>query len=388
MLSAGIRIVHVIQEIPPSSGGPTAAVLGLAAFQNRCGDAASIACFGGMTGNERVRIDRIPVQGTSHSVGWLEDSWLKERPDIIHVHGVWDPVVRAAAWASSRVGVPWVLSSHGMLHPEAIAHHRIRKALYLAMFGRLIGRACHVMALNDEESVNVSARFRAPVSVIPAGIDFPEIEPIPTGAFRRSVPGLGVAPFLLFIGRLDRIKGIDLLVDSFAAAVARGIGHHLVIAGPDFGEAPALTSQIASAGLNGRIHLVGPIWGDRKRDALAECSAFVHRPRFEGYGLAVVEAMAAGRAVLVTPKCRLDASSVTGVVRVAPDSTAGFAEAMLALVDDAAALKAMGAAAREWARTHAGWDARGAQARAVYSEAIAADGRWSSGTAVGARESP
>lgn len=366
MAASGLRIVHAIQDIPPSSGGPTSAVVGLAGFQCRSGDSASIACAGGATGSERVRVDEVagmPVVLTRYQ---LARAWRAQRPDIVHVHGIWDPVVRAATSAASTMAIPWVLSSHGMLHPDTLAHRWVRKVAYLTIFGHVIRGARHVLALNREEADHVAARFGVPSSVLPAGVDVPPRPPLSTGAFRASVPALGMAPFLLFIGRLDPIKGIDLLIDAFAHAAARGLQHHLVIAGPDFGEQQSLESRICSLDLGGRVHLVGPLWADRKQDALAECDAFVHRPRYEGYGLAAVEAMAAGRAVLTTSRCRLDSAAAAGAIRIAPDTTDGFSAALLSLAADPAATAACAAAGRAWAEQYAGWPALGSLARDVY----------------------
>lgn len=365
-----LRIVHAIQGIPPSSGGPTSAVLGLAEFQCGMGDDATVACADGATGSERVRVD-ILAPGTRPSArDRLAAAWSSQRPDMVHVHGVWDPIVRAAVSAASTAGRPWVLSSHGMLHPETLAHHGIRKSAYLALFGRVVRGARHVLALNRQEADNITARFGVPASVIPAGVDVPKQLPAPTGAFRGSVAGLGAAPFLLFIGRLDPIKGIDLLVDAFARAVERGLPHHLVIAGPDFGVQRSIEARIASAGLAPRVHLVGALWGDRKRDAVAECDLFVHRPRYEGYGLAAVEALAAGRPVLTTARCRLDAASAAGAVRIAPDTTDGFAEALCALTRDPVALAQQASSGRSWALAHAGWQSLGMQVRQVYADVL------------------
>lgn len=370
MAVPALRIVHAIQDIPPSSGGPTSAVLGLAEFQLGMGDDATIACAGGATGSERVRVDVVSAATRPPARDRLAAAWGRQPPDIVHVHGVWDPIVRAATASASTMRIPWVLSSHGMLHPETLAHHGIRKSAYLVVFGRVVRGARHVLALNREEAENVTERFGVPASVIPAGVDVPKELPASTGAFRSSVAGLGAAPFLLFIGRLDPIKGIDLLVEAFARAVGRGLAHHLVIAGPDFGAQRSIEARVASAGLAPRVHLVGALWGDRKRDAVAECDLFVHRPRYEGYGLAAVEAMAAGRPVLTTARCRLDAASAAGAVRIAPDTTEGFAAALCALTRDPVALAQQASSGRSWAVGHAGWQALGMQVRQVYADVL------------------
>jgi glycosyltransferase involved in cell wall biosynthesis len=362
--------VHAIQDVSATSGGPTSALVGLLEFQRSAGIRSTVVCATGAQQRRVDGIDGFPGHGVRAIRRTLEGRWRADRPEIVHVHGVWDPVVRAACGAALSLGIPWVLSSHGMLHPDALARHALRKRLYLATFGSIVRHAAGVLVLNREEADHARACFGVETEVVPAGVDIPSDALQPSGAFRAAVPGLGEAPFLLFIGRLDPIKGIDLLIESFGIAVSRGLAHHLVIVGPDFGARRSIERQVGALDLHRLVHLTGPAWGSARLDALADCAFFVHRPRYEGYGLAAVEAMAAGRAVVTTARCRLDDAGAAGAVHVVPDTARGFADGILELARSSEWASSQAAKGRAWAVAHGGWDAMGARVSARYRAAL------------------
>lgn len=374
----GVSVLHVIENLRESHGGPTFAAIGLAVHQSAAGARVAIACREGPSTPEMqallrgdasrpaVGLFEMP-QPTAGQVGALLD---RLNPRILHVHGIWDRMLRAAVVAAQRRGIPWVVTSHGMLHPDALAKRRLAKWAYLRFCCQVVRGARHVMTLNREERAHVATRFRRPCSIVPAGVEVGAEAPAATGAFRRSLPAIGDRPYVMFLGRIDRIKGIDRLLDAYALARTGGLAMDLVIAGPEFGEGNVVRARISELGLGSHVHLPGPLWGRRKQDALAECAIYAHRPRYEGYGLAVVEAMAAGRPVVTTAACRVDEARDAGAILVAEDTDRSFADALLALDADAARASSLGHRARSWAVAHGGWPAIERRVAAVYAEVI------------------
>ncbi len=359
-------IVHVIDNLHPASGGPTTAVIELAREQAGTGEPV------------RVVVDEAPTDQSSILARWagldaaiaecaaavpgdrrtrsqLRRKLLDLGPRVVHLHGVWDPILRRAASACDELGLPWVVSSHGMLHPFTLGQGSLKKRAYLKLFSRLLGGARAIFTLNAEESACVHRRFGARAIVAPTGIDPGPYDRVPDGSFAPSVQGLDGHPFILFLGRLDKIKGVDLLLESYSEAVAAGLGAHLVLAGPDFGAERGLRMQTDRLGLAGRVHFVGHLAGSRKLEALSECALFAHRPRYEGFGIAVVEAMAAGRPVVTTAACRLDGAVEAGAIRLADDQAVAFAKAIAVLADDEQGCRALGARARAWVRRELAW---------------------------------
>jgi GalNAc-alpha-(1->4)-GalNAc-alpha-(1->3)-diNAcBac-PP-undecaprenol alpha-1,4-N-acetyl-D-galactosaminyltransferase len=102
---------------------------------------------------------------------------------------------------------------------------------------------------------------------------------------------------LIAVGRLDPVKGYDILIEAFARAVPGSPDWDLVIYG-EGGERLALQSQIERLGMSQRIVLAGN--ATAVQQAYAEADLFVHAARYEGYPNAVQEALAAGKAVIAT----------------------------------------------------------------------------------------
>lgn len=374
-------ILHVIEDLYAESGGPPAVVLALACEQARAGrSVAVVVSHGPRDADERTRITgRFAAAG----VGFVDLSeegppsrraldscvaWL--RPSVVHLHGMWGASVRHGAAIARARGIPYVLSTHGMLHPYALAQRRWKKRIYLALFPRVIGDAAEILALNREEADFVAARFRVRSSVLPNGILAAEYSMNDPAPFLAEHAGLAGAPFVLFVGRVHPIKGIDGLVRSFALARARGLPHELVIIGPEDGGGDDARRAAREGGVLGHVHFVGAVFGDLKRSALAACDVVAHRPRFEGFGLAVVEALASGKPVVTTERCLLDGAAEAGAILRAADTDEGFAEALLAAASDRARSAEVAARGQRWARSEFDWPNVVARLDGIYGRVV------------------
>lgn len=168
------------------------------------------------------------------------------------------------------------------------------------------------------------------------------------------------APFLLFLGRLDPfMKGLDLLVKAFAKVAANFPELNLVLAG--HGD-PASEAEILALarqfGLENRITLRKDVSNQEKQDLLSECLFFCSPSRFEGFGIAVLEASAAGKAVLVSEASGFLVSVSQGYsgLRVSLEDEQALHLAMHRLVSDGELRAKLGRQGREWARGFS-WDA-------------------------------
>jgi glycosyltransferase involved in cell wall biosynthesis len=168
----------------------------------------------------------------------------------------------------------------------------------------------------------------------------------------------GAAPFVLFVGRFDvYMKGLDLLVPAWADTLAsRGID--LVLAGRGSATDIATLRGLVPAELSSRLRLESSISGERKRELLSTCLFFASPSRFEGFGIAALEANAAGCAVLATDNDGFRDSLALGetALAVPVEDPAALREGLLRLATDEPLRSALGSRGRERARAFS-WDA-------------------------------
>lgn len=369
-----MHVCHTIDNMYPDRGGPVAVVAGLAGAQVAAGDEVTIVCRRQLRSSEaRSAAHALPpgvrlVETVASGAPGVSAALNEVRPDVIHIHGVWEPYHRwCAAWAR-RHGVPWVLSSHGMLHPVPMRKGWLKKRLYLALLGGAVKRARRLFVTSNEEAEFAARLAGVDAAVLANGVDPAEYATIDRSAFSGSHPEFEGRPYLLFLGRIHEIKGIDGLVRAFALACGRGLEGDLVLAGPADGADASVASLASGLGVSNRIHLVGPVYGRSKAEALAGCMLFVHRPRYEGFGMTVVEAMAAGRPALTTTACGVARECPQGVLEVADDSDSAFADAMLRLCSPGSrsSTEALAARGREWAIRELSWPAIARRAAVLY----------------------
>lgn len=286
--------------------------------------------------------------------------------DAVHLHSVFLWPTSAAARAAEEAGVPYLVAPRGMLVGDLLRRRgRWRKALWIRFVERrTLARAAGFHATSELEAEE-ARRLGLPlprVFVVPNGID-PEPAPVPEALSAPVRDLLSGAPFLLYLGRLSWKKGLDRLLP----AMARVPETVLAVAGNDEeGIRPGLESMAREAGAAGRVVFLGPVDGADKAALLHRCAALVLPSYSENFGNSVLEAMAAGRPVVVTPEVGL-----AGVVRderagiVAGGDPALLGDALRALLADPDR-EAMGRRGAAAARARFGWDAVAAQMEEVY----------------------
>jgi glycosyltransferase involved in cell wall biosynthesis len=148
-------------------------------------------------------------------------------------------------------------------------------------------------------------------------------------AFYERCPELNAGEdpqrFLLFLGRIDRKKGCDLLLGAFATVARQHPDLHLVMAGPGGSLwRDELQSIATQAGVGDRVHWPGMLQGDAKWGAFAGCEAFVLPSHQENFGIAVAEALACGRPVLISDQINIAPEiAADGCGLVEPDTLEG-----------------------------------------------------------------
>lgn len=246
------------------------------------------------------------------------------RWDVLHHHGMWMDSGAAVSAASRRFGSPVIVHPHGMLTPWALRHSRWKKHVvgWLWQY-RSLRRATCFRALSENEVSDIRALdISAPIALIPNGVDLVELDALPPPtAFEESFPQTRGKKRLLFLSRLHPKKGLPDLLNAWTRLSSRNRREWvLILAGPnEIGHEEFLRSMVERLGIENEIIFPGPIYAQRKREALGAADAFVLPSLSEGLPMAVLEAAASRLPSLITTECHLSDLATSGAaIEVVP----------------------------------------------------------------------
>ncbi|TGE04307.1 glycosyltransferase [Hymenobacter fodinae] len=372
-----MKYLHVISRMDPQLGGVSQAVRtmvnGLASIGAYSEIVSLDAPDAEFLGTDPLPIHALgPAQGpwqySPHLIPWLVAQLA--RFDVVILHGLWlyhGYAVRKALTRCRKAGVGALpqlfIMPHGMLDPyfQRAGGRRLKAARNWAYWklveAALVNESAGVLFTCEAERQLARQPFRpyhpARELVVGLGVEEPpHYTPALDTAFQQACPTeLPDQPYLLFLSRIDPKKGVDLLVDAFVkvaahvptssvlaatsaepTAVEEPAAPHLVIAGPGlataYGQSISRASQ-AQATPARTISLTGMLTGDAKWGAFYGCEAFVLPSHQENFGIAVVEALACGKPVLISDQVNIwQEIEASGAGLVAPDTQAGT-EALL-----------------------------------------------------------
>jgi glycosyltransferase involved in cell wall biosynthesis len=256
------------------------------------------------------------------------------------------------------MGKPYIVSLHGMLLERSIAHHRLRKRLFLSLAGNGVLRGAAALHFTTQ------AEFEQAAPYLPAG---PEKAVIPLtieNALLRDSPGPNrwreyfpaipdTWPRLLFLSRIHPVKNLPSLLGALPQLLREFPGLHLVVAGS--GEASYVRRMHELAGAlvaESRVVFVGAISGEAKAH-LIRSSTIMTIPSFhENFGMAIAEGLACGVPTLVTPGLGIGAEVMSwGAGFRCGESSTAVATALSSALQSRAGLLAAGARGHDWAVT-------------------------------------
>ena len=225
--------------------------------------------------------------------------------DIIHLHNYRSFQNIIVCHNARKYDVPYILQAHGSL-PSNLSRQKL-KYFYDFLWGKkLLHNTAKVIAVTKKE-VEQYRDFDLPINkieIIPNGINLSDFEQLPEpGIFRRKYNLAGDEKIILFLGRIDKTKGIDLLVKAFAKVLEKLSLVKLVIAGPDDGYLTSLKKLIVDLRINNKVLFTGPLYGEDKLKAYVDADVYVLPSAYEIFGITVLEALACGTAVILTDRC-------------------------------------------------------------------------------------
>jgi glycosyltransferase involved in cell wall biosynthesis len=256
------------------------------------------------------------------------------------MHGIWTFPGVALRFAARRAGRPYGIFVHGQLDPWFCRKYplkHLKKMLYWPVQYPVLRDALAVFFTAESERDLAEINFRPNAwnsAVVGLGITDPEECSNDPAAqietFYREFPVLRGRRYLLFLARLHAKKGCDLLLEAFGRIADSAPDVDLVMAGPDQEGMQAKLQRTADQfGIAGRVHWPGFIDGDLKWGALRACEAFVLSSHSENFGIAVVEALAVGRPVLISNQVNIWPEIESDRVGLVEDDTLEGTERLL-----------------------------------------------------------
>ena len=375
-----MKILHVIATIAPHYGGPSNVVRLLSAQQVKNGHEVTICTTNLDFPRGTLHVpthEPVTDQGVTfwfHKLSpgplyfsWSLASWLIRHLrtfEILHVHGLYRfPPTFAAALARYQ-NIPYLIQPHGALDPflyQRSDYSLVLKRGYERLFDfpNMNGaQAIHYTSEEERERTRFLS-FRAPSVVVSNGLDWADFEKLPEPNLFRTRLGVGRdQPLVLFLGRLNFKKGLDLLIPAFAKTARELSEAVLVIVGPDNeGLGKQVRQWCREHQILERVLLVDHIPSEETRQAYVDADVFVLPSYTENFGMTVVEAMACQCPVVVSDQVNIwEAVDGAGAGLVTSLDVDSIGQAMTRILQDRDLAKKMGSAGRSLVKERFVWE--------------------------------
>ena len=388
-----MKILHVISYFYPawSYGGPPRNAFGLCRELVKRGHEVTVFTTDALDARHRVKETQETVDGIEikrfrnlnnyaafrHRI-FLSPGMMggmsKELKnyDVVHLNDYRTLQNLIAYRNAKKFNVPYVLQARGSL--VNIITKQGLKSTFDALQGRqLLRNAARLIAVAPQEveqykSFGISAEK---IDIVPNGIDLEEYENLPArGTFRHKY-GLGASnKVVLFLGRVHKSKGIDLLIKAFAGIARDFTDARLVVAGPDDGHLPELKAMAAGLGLTNKVIFTGPLFGEDKLAAYVDADVYALTSSYEVFGISIIEALACGTPVVVTDRCGIADIIKDKAGLVVPYDAAPLKDALRQMLENETLRQKLGRLGKALVRREYGWSTIAAKTEQVYQRAL------------------
>ena len=381
-----MNILHIAPYYAPAYafGGVVSALEGLTQAQAQQGHSVTVLTTDALTRTERytgvmqetragVQVIRIPNalyalrRWNLSSPFGLPRALNRLSPDVIHLHEF--RTVENFLALPTLKRIPTVLSPHATLRYDT-GRGLVKQAWDRLISPRVAPAVRAIVALTAQEQHEIEQVWRAivskapPIHIVPNGVDLEMFAHLPDGAAFRQTYGIPPGDtIILFMGRLHARKGVNVLVKAFQRAKLSNAW--LVLAGPDEGMEERLRTITGE-----RVILTGFISGEERLQAMSAADLFVLPAVGEGLSMAVLEALAAGLPVILSPGCNLPETEARGAGLIVPPEEIPLAEALTRLVNDPHRRETMSQRAQTWARETFSWPRIAAQMMEIYESVM------------------
>jgi glycosyltransferase involved in cell wall biosynthesis len=276
-----------------------------------------------------VLVRRLP--NLSNSLAWRTKKYLprglmrrlaREAPryDVVHVTDIRTYLTAAAYLATRARRTPLAVSAHGSLPGSTGLRGKVKDVYDMALVRPMLRRAALLFAQTAHEARLYEQFGGLPGAIVQLPLPLPplDLEHTPAiGSFRRSIGVPKGMPLLLFLGRVNRLKGLDVLIESVEPLLDQGTV--LAVVGRDDGQLGELHNRFADRFADGSLRFAGPRYGADRFAAYGDADVFCLTPRhWEETSVAALEAAACGTPVVVTEQSELPGLGASGGGFVVP----------------------------------------------------------------------
>ena len=220
--------------------------------------------------------------------------------DIIHIHEHRHSLAVATHRYAKKNNIPYILQAHGSVLP--FFQKEGLKEIFDKLWGfDILHDASRVFALTEieKEQYLKMGVLESKIEIVPLGINLDEYDDLPLkGNFKSKYEINKNDKVILFLGRIHKIKGLDLLIESFRQINNENV--KLVIAGGDSGFKGEIEKLIGNYDLTDKVIFPGVLTGRDKIEALTDCDVFVMPSRYESFTTSGLEAMACSKPLILT----------------------------------------------------------------------------------------
>jgi glycosyltransferase involved in cell wall biosynthesis len=383
-----MRILHVVQSLDPAWGGIARVLPALAGELAKAGAACRIATLAGGRFGVPPDIPGVEVISFAPNGGTrlgrsrefdLHIADLAAESDVVHLHGLWTGQNWSAGKATRRAGKPYVITPHSMMMPWAWRRSwwKKRPAGWLFEHRNLRGAAClHALAEGEAEHMRALG-FNPRIEVIPNGLHVGEFADLPPAdALCERFPMLKDRRWLLFLGRIHPQKGIIQGMQACFDVLASAKDWHLIVAGPDeISMQRVLEAAVRRKGAADRVTFTGLLSRQEVLAALGRAKLLLQPSMSEGLSMSILEALAAGVPVVISPACNMPEVAQRGAGRIVESDRRSISAALrqLVVMDDDE-LAELGRRGRELAQEKFDWSNLIPQYRAMYEKLLRREG--------------
>lgn len=376
-----MKIYLYLKHFPPFGdkiiGGTSRSTHGFASGLAACSADVTILCEGDENSSFQTKAGyKIECFATrQQKPSWQIAPTLKQyirdrinRKSIVVINGLFNPSVYGISRILKKYGIPYIMSPRSIYHPAIFQKKPQVKWPYWYLFEKRLLQEAQALQLQDIRQAEWLCKLgvKTPVIEVPNGFEPRNLQPESSLGWRTH----GLVK-LFFFGRIDAYqKSLDLLIEAFALTPELADAQ-LILQGADAGDKKQLQARAEELKISEKVFFLAPDYDSTPSSIIAKYDIFCLPSRIEGFANSALEAMLAGRVLLVS---EIDGiaphviDSGCGVV-VKPDISA-IKAGLTKLLHHRSQWQEMGVRGRDYVLKHLNWNNIAAKTLDTYKELI------------------